>query len=32
MPRKPKLEKKTISILVNGKPVAVVLHPPSGRR
>jgi hypothetical protein len=32
MPRKPKQEKRTISVIVNGVPVAVVLHPPSGPR
>jgi integrase len=26
------LEKKTISVIVNGKPVPVILHPPAGRR
>ena len=32
MPRKPKQEKTTITVVVNGTPVAVVLHPPSGSR
>ena len=32
MPRKPKQEKKTITVVVNGDPVAVVLHPPFGIR
>jgi integrase len=32
MPRKPKREKKTITVIVNGTPVAVILHPPNGRR
>ena len=32
MPRKPKQEKETITVIVNGDPVAVVLHPPSGIR
>src|SRR5262245_31954522 len=32
MPRKPRLEKKTITVVVNGTPVAVILHPPAGRR
>jgi len=32
MPRKPKVEKKTISIRVNDAVIAVILHPPSGRR
>jgi integrase len=32
MPRKPKVEKRTITVLVNGSPVAVVLHPPADRR
>jgi integrase len=32
MPRKPKLEKQTITVIVNGVPVGVTLHPPSGTR
>jgi len=32
MPRKPKQEKQTITVVVNGTPVAVVLHPPTGSR
>lgn len=32
MPRKPKLEKKTINVLVNSTPIAVTLHPPTGTR
>jgi hypothetical protein len=32
MPRKPKVEKQTITVIVNGKPVAVILHPPIGSR
>jgi hypothetical protein len=32
MPRKPKLEKKTITVLVNATPITVVLHPPTGAR
>jgi integrase len=32
MPRKPKLEKKTVTVIVDGTPVAVVLHPPQGCR
>jgi integrase len=32
MPRKPKLEKQTITVIVNGLPIAVVLHPPTGER
>jgi hypothetical protein len=32
MPRKPKLEKQTITIVVNGTPIAVILHPPTGPR
>ncbi|MBL8797639.1 MAG: hypothetical protein JNM56_27310 [Planctomycetia bacterium] len=32
MPRKPSLKKETIQVLVNGTPVKVVLHPPTGRR
>lgn len=32
MPRKPKQEKQTITVIVNGKPITVVLHPPTGVR
>jgi hypothetical protein len=32
MPRKPKIEKKTITVIVNGNPITVTLHPPTGRR
>lgn len=32
MPRKPTLKKKTVTVVVNGKPVAVTLHPPTGSR
>jgi integrase len=32
MPRKPKVEKKTVTVVVNGSPVAVTLHPPAGAR
>ena len=32
MPRKPKLEKKTVIVNVDGVPVSVVLHPPTGLR
>jgi integrase len=32
MPRKPKQEKQTMTVVVNGTPVSVVLHPPTGRR
>lgn len=32
MPRKPKLEKKTIAVVVNGKPVALTLYPPKKSR
>src|SRR5262245_36004748 len=32
MPRKPRAEKKTVTVLVNGTPVTVSLHPPSGAR
>jgi integrase len=32
MPRKPKVEKKTITVVVNGVPVAVTLHPPTDAR
>jgi hypothetical protein len=32
MPRKPTQKKETITVIVNGDPVAVVLHPPSGSR
>jgi hypothetical protein len=30
MPRKPKQEKQQIKIVVNGLPITVILHPPSG--
>jgi hypothetical protein len=32
MPRKPKKAKKTIAVVVNGKPVNVILHPPTKAR
>jgi hypothetical protein len=32
MPRKPKIEKKTITVLINNTPVSIVLHPPTGSR
>jgi hypothetical protein len=32
MPRKPKQEKKTITVVVNGSPLAVILHPPTQSR
>src|SRR4051794_38790942 len=32
MPRKPKVEKKTITVMVNSTPVSVILHPPTGTR
>jgi integrase len=32
MPRKPKIEKQVVQVIVNGKPIAVVLHPPTGAR
>lgn len=32
MPRKPTLTKQTIQVIVNGKPIAVVLHPPTAAR
>jgi integrase len=32
MPRKPKQEKQTITVIVNNVPVAVILHPPAGSR
>ena len=32
MPRQPKLEKKTGAVVVDGQPVAVVLHPPADAR
>ncbi|HEU5115504.1 MAG TPA: hypothetical protein VFT74_02395, partial [Isosphaeraceae bacterium] len=32
MPRKPKEHKRKIVVVVNGNPVAVVLHPPGGNR
>ena len=32
MPRKPVLKKQTITVIVNGAPVTVVLHPPDDNR
>jgi integrase len=32
MPRKPKVEKKTVNIRVNDALVSVILHPPAGKR
>jgi hypothetical protein len=32
MPRKPKQEKQTVMVIVNGKLIAVILHPPTGTR
>lgn len=32
MPRKPKLEKKTVMVAINGLMATVTLHPPAGRR
>jgi integrase len=32
MPRKPKQEKQTITVIVNNVPIAVTLHPPTGSR
>jgi integrase len=32
MPRKPKLGKRTITIVVQGRPMAITLHPPTGAR
>ena len=32
MPRKPKAEKKTITVIVNGAPIGVTLHPPTKAR
>lgn len=32
MPRKPKVEKKRITVVVNGAPITVTLHPPGGNR
>jgi hypothetical protein len=32
MPRKPQLKKETTQVLVNGTPVKIILHPPTGRR
>jgi integrase len=32
MPRKPKQEKKTVTVIVSGKPINVILHPPTGAR
>lgn len=31
MPRKPKTEPKRLNVVVNGVPISVTLHPPSGR-
>jgi hypothetical protein len=30
MPRKPKQEKQQIQIVVDGMPVTVIMHPPTG--
>jgi hypothetical protein len=32
MPRKPKIEKQVITVVMNGKPIQVILHPPTGTR
>lgn len=32
MPRKPKLEKQHVTVVVDGKPVNMILHPPTGTR
>jgi hypothetical protein len=32
MPRKPKLEKQTITVVIDGSPFNVILHPPGGNR
>jgi integrase len=32
VPRKPKVEKQTITVIVNGSPIAVILHPPTATR
>jgi integrase len=32
MPRKPTFKKTTVTVIVNGTPVSVILHPPAGRR
>lgn len=32
MPRKPQHEKQTITVIVNGVPVTVILHPPTSVR
>jgi integrase len=32
VPRKPKIEKQTITVVVNGSPITVILHPPTGTR
>jgi len=32
MPRKPKQEKQAITVIVNGTPIALILHPPTGSR
>ncbi|WP_254509034.1 hypothetical protein [Anatilimnocola floriformis] len=31
MPRKPKIEPKRITVVIDGSPISVTLHPPSGR-
>src|SRR4051794_15062914 len=32
MPRKPKKERKAVTVVVEGKPIKVTLHPPAGAR
>lgn len=32
MPRKPKVEKHTVTVVVSGTPISVILHPPTGTR
>jgi integrase len=32
MPRKPRKKKETTQVVVNGTPVKIILHPPTGRR
>ena len=32
MPRRPKVQKQTVTVLVNGTPIAVILHPPTKAR
>src|SRR5688572_27502017 len=32
MPRKPKVEKEVVTVVVEGKPIKAVLHPPTQKR